>query len=127
MTYQLTQGGAVIRSQDGAVIPAAPANADYRAYLAWVAAGNTADPAPVPPVVTALPSDAWMARFTPAEQAAVWTAAAVHAQIGVGLTMGLARGVVDLASPTLQTWLDLCISAGAVTSDRRTTLLALPT
>lgn len=41
--YQLTSGSSIIRTSDGAFIPADPANRDYQAYLAWVAAGNTAD------------------------------------------------------------------------------------
>src|SRR5450830_1468620 len=44
-TYQLTSGASIRRS-DGANIPADPANSDWQAYLAWVAAGNRADPLP---------------------------------------------------------------------------------
>lgn len=42
--YSLDAHGAVIRASDGATIPADPDNRDYAHYLAWVAAGNTADP-----------------------------------------------------------------------------------
>ena len=35
----------IIRSVDNANIPPDPLNTDYIAYLAWVAAGNTPDPA----------------------------------------------------------------------------------
>jgi hypothetical protein len=46
--YQLTATTSIIRTADGACIPADPANSDYAAYLEWVAKGNTPDPAPTP-------------------------------------------------------------------------------
>ena len=47
MVYQLTSTAMIVRGADNATIPADPRNADYQAYLAWVAAGNT--PTPVTP------------------------------------------------------------------------------
>jgi hypothetical protein len=49
-TYQAATGfqpmgappGWVIRSTDGAFVPCVLANMDYQAFLAWIAAGNTA-------------------------------------------------------------------------------------
>jgi hypothetical protein len=38
----------ILREADGVLIPTDPANADYVAYLAWLAVPNTPDPAPVP-------------------------------------------------------------------------------
>jgi len=38
----------LVQRQDGALIPSDPANTDYAAYLAWLEAGNTPDPAPEP-------------------------------------------------------------------------------
>lgn len=45
--YQLTNSTTILRKSDGAQIPADASNADYNFYQAWVAQGNTADPAPV--------------------------------------------------------------------------------
>lgn len=61
MTYQLTTGDTILRTTDGAFIPADPANTDYAAYLAWLDDGNTPEPAPVPEPAPAL---------TPAEKLA---------------------------------------------------------
>lgn len=47
--YQLTESTSIIRTTDGASIPADPANSDYAVYLDWVADGNT--PAPVAIVI----------------------------------------------------------------------------
>jgi hypothetical protein len=40
-----TNQQAIIRTTDGVCIPFAPDNADYQAYLKWVAEGNTPIPA----------------------------------------------------------------------------------
>jgi hypothetical protein len=61
MTYQLTTGDTILRLEDGASIPPDPANTDYAAYLAWLEAGNTPEPAPEPEPVPEL---------TPAEKLA---------------------------------------------------------
>jgi hypothetical protein len=46
--YQLTATDAVIRTADGALIPADPANRDWIEYQDWLVAGGVPDPY-VPP------------------------------------------------------------------------------
>ena len=47
ISSNLTGFQSVLRS-DGWSIPFDPANTDYQAYLAWLEAGNTPEPAPEP-------------------------------------------------------------------------------
>ena len=52
--YQLTNTTSIIRTSDGAYIPADPENTDYAAYLLWTEEGNEALPVAVTP--TQIPS-----------------------------------------------------------------------
>jgi hypothetical protein len=61
MSYQLTHSSMILRLPDELWISPDPANTDYQAYLAWLEAGNTPEPAPEPEPVPEL---------TPAEKLA---------------------------------------------------------
>lgn len=49
MTYKLDLNGSIIRIDDGACIPADPANQDYAEYLEWRENGNEPEPYEPPP------------------------------------------------------------------------------
>ena len=58
MTYQLSETESINRISDGASIPPDPANTDYATFLAWLEAGNTPNPAPIPePPVPLTPAE----------------------------------------------------------------------
>lgn len=51
--YQLTENANVVkRLSDGAMIPLPPGESEGFRYAEWLAAGNTPEPAPVPPTPT---------------------------------------------------------------------------
>ncbi len=54
--YKLTNSTSIIHIADGACIPSDPENTDYQAYLAWLAEGNTPEPAQQPTQVQIIES-----------------------------------------------------------------------
>ena len=47
--YQLTSSDTILRIEDQAHIPQDPGNRDFALYTAWLADGNTPEPAPPAP------------------------------------------------------------------------------
>jgi hypothetical protein len=125
--YQLdlARPPSVVRIADNAAIPPDPANRDWACYQAWLTAGNTPLPAPVPPPQTTISANQFFGRFTAAEKQAIWSAAAADqtGRIGSGLTHGLAAGSVSLTDPVLKQWLDALVASGAMTGERETAVL----
>lgn len=74
---------------------------------------------------TTISAAGFLARFTSAEQAAIQAAAATNASIALGLTMGLAAGVVYVSSPTVQAWMQGLVAAGVLTAARSAQVLDL--
>jgi hypothetical protein len=105
MTYSLSSRiglAGVVRDADAAFIPADAGNADWQAYQAWLAAGNTPNPAPSAPA--AVPScQLWQLQAV--MSAAQWTAvqAAVAALANPAVSAFFAHGtnVIPAHSTTL--------------------------
>lgn len=121
MTYTLSASG-VIRDSDGANIPNDPRNADWQQYQTWITAGNT--PQPMPPLDAPIELRALdlLALFTPSQQDTV----IASTDIGVCKFrfLALAANNIHLADPRVAAGLDACISAGIITADDKTRILA---
>ena len=75
------------------------------------------------PLRTIIPAGDFLDRFTLQEQGAVQVAAQANPQIMLGLTIGLARGVIDLRAARLAAWMAMLVAAGAITDARRTEIM----
>lgn len=124
--YKLTNTTSVIRTADGACIPADPDNYDYAAYLEWLEAGNTPDPYVAPPAPPKqLTSLEYLDLFTSAEQLAVATAAMENAAVKLWYDRMLAASFITPADERTEAGLDALVAAGLITSARRTAIVGL--
>jgi hypothetical protein len=131
--YKLTTGSLIVRVSDGAFIPPDPANRDRQDYETWLAAGNEPDPAdPPPPVVKTIPPLDWMARFTAAEQAAVFGAAQSKPQVLGWIAQTAAAAQLTLDDGTgkpdgrIKAGIDGLVAAGILTPGRAAEILTPP-
>ena len=120
--YQLTTSTSIIRLTDNACIPPDPANTDYAAYLKWVAAGNTPEPAPAPPA----PGPDYLAFWDALMVSTVY--ASIREQSFVSLPMNtLATEFIALmgdakagraSEPAIQASIDAILTTGTFTEDQ---------
>ena len=122
--YQLSGvPGVVVRLSDHAFIPPARGNTDYAAYQAWLAAGNTPDPAPTASAPTSVSFNEFVNRLTPMEQGALAITAQTNPQVLLWLALGAAANTVDLLSPQTAGGLQVLVTANVITSQRMTAIL----
>ena len=136
--YQLTSLPiTIMRLSDNAGIPADLGNADYQAFLAYVAAGNTPAAAPVVPNPVTIGRSEYLARFTTAEMTAWQNYVLTHSTTSTSIILGTAVGGATwawiwtvLGAPTV-TLTDsgtvaahsALVSAGILTAARSATIL----
>lgn len=120
MLYTLVAGSTSLLREDGAFVPADPANLDYQAYLAWVALGNTAAPAPTPPVVKPqqITATQFLNRIPPAVLPVLWSTP----QTGVLLITLAAANMIDLTDPAVQAGINGLVP-GILTADQAAAIL----
>jgi len=122
MSYQLTHSNMILRLSDELWIPPDPANTDYAAYLKWVAAGNTPEPAPEPPA----PGPDYLAFWDALMVSTVY--ASIREQSFVSLPMNtLATEFIALmgdakagraSEPAIQASIDAILTTGTFTEDQ---------
>ena len=119
--YKLTQSTSIVRTTDGAFIPADPTNTDYQQYLRWLSEGNEPLPADPPPPAPPkqFTSLEFLDLFTETEQIAVATAAMQSAQVKLWYDRTLAAMFITLADPRTEAGLAALVTAGLLTTERK--------
>jgi hypothetical protein len=121
--YQLTATDAVIRTADGATIPADPANRDWIEYQDWLAAGGVPDPYVKPPKITVEDTSDFIARFTNQEYAKLGNVIVTDAQATkVGLSKNwdivVLADIIELDNQKAQTLKADLVARGVLTQAR---------
>jgi hypothetical protein len=121
--YQLTATDAVIRTADGACIPADPANRDWIEYQDWLAAGGVPDPYVKPPKITVENTSDFIARFTNQEYAKLGNVLVTDAQATkVGLSKNwdivVLADIIELSNQKAQTLKADLVARGVLTQAR---------